>query len=225
MTDSPIDPTSPRADDDNPFADNPFAVGGSVALAPVVKDTSSDADAQVGPVEPPSLSWVISRWTLVCVISAVPSFLWGLSTIANQQWLAMILGVATFIVGYVWLDVHTAKWDWRQNSRWTSVVRIGYWTRIVCSLVLPVGMFLDLWCGMLSFGIAEFIWNVARSLFGGGGFGVQEGQQQSFLFCYVMTLLQGVTLNVFMAGYMLVIAGFIAIGRSFQRLNTPRENG
>jgi hypothetical protein len=225
VTHSPIDKTSPWADDDNSFADNPFAVGGAVALAPVVKDKSTEDEAQVGPMEPPRLSWVISRWTLVCVISAVPSFLWGLSTLAYQQWLAMILGVATFVVGYVWLDVHTAKWDLRQNSRWMSVVRIGYWTRIVCSLVLPVGMFLDLWCGMLSYGVAESIWNVARSVFGGGGFGVQEGQQQSFLFCYFMTLLQGVTLNVFLAGYMLVIAGFIAIGRSLQRLNTPRDNG
>lgn len=130
----------------------------------------------------------------------------------------MILGVATFIVGYVWLDLHSANRPWRQSPRLVFVLRIGYWTRIVCSIIFPVGMLLDLWCGMLSIGICS-------AILGANFAEVPEQTVLSFLFCYATTLLQGLLLNVVLAGYMLIIAGVIALNRKLRRLNRPGLNG
>lgn len=213
-----IHPDAPRVATE---IDNPFAVGAAVAMAPVVEPPSGVVDVSKDASAAASLSWVIGRWSLVCVISAVPSFIWGLGTVAREQAMAMILGVLTFILIYVVADLRSSHESWRRSPRWVFVLRIGYWTRIVCSIVFPLGMFLDLWCGMLS---ATILSQFAMLLLPGSLDMLSQGQH-SFVFCYLLTLLQGVTLNVFMAGYMLVVAGVIAVDRKLRRLNTAPARG
>ena len=201
--------------------DNPFAVGAAVATAPVVEPASRPVEFSSDAAPTASLQWVIGRWTLVCVISAAPSFFWGLASVAREQGLAMILGVLTWILLYVVADLRSANESWRRSPRWVFVLRIGYWTRIVCSIIFPLGMFLDLWCGMLS---VTILGQFAIFFLPGSPDVLSQGQH-SFVFCYLLTLLQGVTLNAFMAGYMLLVAGIIAVDRRLRRLNTVPSRG
>jgi len=217
VTDAPLESTSLDGE-----CDNPFAVSSAVATSSVIDAATTEGEARVVAEEEttPSLSWVIGRWTLVCGISAVPSFIWGLASIAQYQGMAMIFGVATFVVAYVWWDLRSVARAWRRNPRLVFVLRIGYWTRIVCSIIFPVGMLLDLWCGMLAFSAMASIWEIVLGgMWRSGAGGLSPQQQQSFLFCYLMTLLQGLLLNVVLAGYMLIVAGVIAVVSALRRLN------
>ncbi len=124
-------------------------------------------------------------WAGVCSISAAPSFIWA----ANQYdpW-AMATGVACFVI---LLTVATCTERFERFKRRPFVRRtlyIGYGTRIGVSLLFPLGMFLDMFPGLISTAVAEQL-----------GF-----NDNLFIFTLVATLVQGTILNVLLSIYMLL---------------------
>jgi len=142
-------------------------------------------------------------WTLLCSISAAPSFLWALGEYSRP---AMATGVAVFILFYT---VATSTQSFHRFSRRPFIRRtlyIGYGLRVACSIVFPLGMILDLFPGLLS------VFIVQQGLFLHG---------RSFVPTLVTTLIQGAFVNVVLGLFMLIVYGF-------QRLflaPPPRDTG
>jgi hypothetical protein len=126
----------------------------------------------------------LGLWTVVCSISAAPSFFWAASLEFDK--VAMCTAVACFIV---FLTAITCT-AWFERFRRRSFVRrtlyIGYGTRIGLSVGFPVGMFLDAWPGMLSISL------VARLGF----------DETGFVGTLLITLIQGTLLNVIVGLFM-----------------------
>lgn len=136
-------------------------------------------------------------WTLVCTVSAAPSFFLGLATVAPQQALAMLLGIAIFIVGYTVADQLTQDLPWRRNKSVRLTLRIGYISRLLISVVIPVGGMLDMFCGIISV-------EIVQTIFPNSGY-LETPDSMRFLPALLTTLVQGGVLNVVLAGYMGVV--------------------
>ncbi len=125
-------------------------------------------------------------WTLLCSVSAAPSFLWAMSEYSRP---AMLTGVVIFILLYT---ATTSTQAFHRFSRRPFVRRtlyIGYGLRVLCSLLFPLGMLIDLWPGLLSVFISELFFSGASS----------------FVFTLVTTLLQGTFLNIILGMFMLIL--------------------
>ncbi len=127
-------------------------------------------------------------WTLVCGVSAAPSYIWA-STEFNRP--AMVCGVAVYILLYtaVSMTATVARLETRPFVRRT--LRIGYITRLVISIVFPVGMAVDLFPGLLSYTLV----------------GAFLGERRDFAFTFLTTLVQGVFVNIVLGVYMLIVYG------------------
>jgi hypothetical protein len=128
-------------------ADNPFA------------STSNEA-AYVEPDREPipqrSLSRAVVYWTLICCTSAIPSF--GLGTnVVQPPWgiPAMTLGVLLFIGAYVLIDRRYLEPIARRNHNFRTAMLWGLGLRVTASLLVPVGVALDVLPGILSVGIVQ----------------------------------------------------------------------
>ncbi len=156
--------------------------------------------------EVPRRSWLTSLgiWTLVCVLSALPSFFWGYGTIAQEKMAAMSLGIATFICLYTLGDQWSQQHHWRRQRALRLALKIGYITRMVISVVFPVGGFLDLWCGLLSVNIAVHTLPWLPP-------GLDLPHSADFLTVWAITMIQGCVLNVVVAAFVLLVWGLIVI--------------
>ena len=72
---------------------------------------------------------------------------------------------------------------------------IGYATRVGISIIFPVGIYVDLVCGLLSTSIV----------------GVVLDSADTFVGVLATTLVQGVVLNVLLVVYMLPVLGFLRL--------------
>ncbi len=149
-------------------------------------------------------------WFAICSVSAAPSFYWGFGTIAREQVIAMLTGIAMFVAAYIFID----QSDWALRLRnvpgMRLTLRITYGIRIAMSILFPVGIFVDLLCGWASIAIVTAL---------GAGITMESRsgpETSSFLACLAVTLVQGVILNIVLAGIALPIFGIIklATGRS-----------
>ncbi|MCA9159938.1 MAG: hypothetical protein KDA72_16510 [Planctomycetales bacterium] len=152
----------------------------------------------------------LALWAIVCAISAAPSFYFGYGTIAQEQVLAMCLGIAIFIGLYTVADQCTLLHPWRQSRNVALTLRIGYVTRILISIVFPVGATIDVICGLMSVGIVETILPMDHSHSGGLTY---VGGEVRFLGALLITLVQGVVLNIVLFGYMTVVLGIAMLVR------------
>ncbi|MDA7492853.1 hypothetical protein N8510_02015 [bacterium] len=157
------------------------------------------SDALSGEIEsrkPVSLGGISFRWLLVCSVSALPSFYMG-AGISDGQIAAMVLGVLVFASGYTVLDYQTAHTRIRQYRLTRTTLRVVYVTRMLLTLLFPVGMFVDGLCGALSLGLAE---NLFGSL-----------AVKTFSGAFLTTLTQGAILNFILALYGLLVVGVIML--------------
>ena len=152
-----------------------------------------------------TLGQTARRWFFVCTISAVPSFLSGLM-VTNGEFVAMIIGIVIFAIGYTWMDHQTADQAWRRRKIIRRTLRFTYGTRIAISIVLPVGFYLDMICGIVTISLSQ--------TFVGQEFTrIDGGPSPGFAGTLFLTLLQGVVLNVVLAvygGIILAIHGLVA---------------
>ncbi len=155
-------------------------------------ELSNALKTEISTKSPPSLGRIGVRWLLVCSISAAPSFYLG-ATASRGQFAAMALGVFIFAVGYTILDYKTTCTPIRQNRIFSITLRVVYLTRILITVVFPIGMMIDLSCGIFSVSTTEAIFgSSAISTFSGALF---------------TTLVQGVILNLVLAIYGSLVVG------------------
>ncbi|MAI70661.1 MAG: hypothetical protein CMM01_07095 [Rhodopirellula sp.] len=150
----------------------------------------------IGTEKPRSLPWIACRWLLVCSVSAVPSFYLGVG-VSDGQIAAMGLGVLFFAVGYTFLDCKTATRPIRQIRLVSITLRLVYATRMIITVLFPIGLFVDMFCGILSVGCTE-------SIFG-------SSVIKTFPGALFTTLVQGVILNVVLVLYGLLVVGAVML--------------
>jgi hypothetical protein len=133
---------------------------------------------------------ILARWTLICTVSAAPSFFWG--CVLHHQFqhiMGMMAGIIVFILGYTLVECSVA---YRRVIHWPHVrtmVWIGYGTRLTISIIFPIAIVVDAWTGMLSIAIVQ------PGSFEGAG-------ESGFLIVLLTTIVQGTFLNVVLFGYM-----------------------
>lgn len=189
----------------NPFSPPPLP-------AEVPREIVADPEAVVTSVRRPLVSLML--WSVVCVISAAPSFYFGYGTVAREQAAAMGLGVAIFIGTYTLADQWSVRHRWRRSRNVALTLRIGYATRVLISIFFPIGMFVDVLCGMMSVGMIEAGLPFLLSENGEARSGVPNA---GFGGTLLITLVQGVLLNIVLFGYMSVVLCVIQLFR-------PRTN-
>jgi len=133
---------------------------------------------------------ILARWTLICTVSAGPSFFWGCVLHHQiQHIMGMIVGIVLFILGYTMVECSAA---YRRVIRWPHVRRtiwIGYGTRLVMSIIFPIALMVDMWTGIIAVGLIELPLS-------------QGGSERSFFLVLLTTLIQGTLLNVVLFVYM-----------------------
>lgn len=104
--------------------------------------------------------------------------------VTEGRLLGMITGIGIFIAAYVWADLVTRNRPWRRYRNITITLRTVYVLRLVLSVILPAGMVVDMFTGMLAIVAVTSIGQFE----GNAGFG--------YLSTVFTTLIQGVLLNI-----------------------------
>ena len=178
---------------------NPYAVPiSSSAIAP-------DRGNQ-DPLPPPQLSQVFFKWLVICAIAAAPSFVIG-GSMGNWRTaavLGMVIGVLIFVVGYTALEFTTAIQEQMQKPVSRRASWIAYLTRVAISIVYPVGVFVDILCGVFAIGLSTPVTGIADGGFGRGE--IVNVSEAALCFQFALTtVFQGVLLNLVLFAYMGIV--------------------
>ena len=135
-------------------------------------------------------------WSSICSISAAPSFFLAVGLVGplNIPW--MVIGVLLFIVGYVAVDRMTFGWPYRRRVAVKLSLRLTYVIRISASVIFPVALYADMFCGIFS---AMFITAL--------GFEPERSANMPGLVVLIWTLLQGTILNAVLAFIWMILLG------------------
>lgn len=120
----------------------------------------------------------------------------------------MIAGIAVFITLYVFIErtqrvQRILSWRFARHTAW-----IGYGTRITASIIFPIGMFVDIFCGVFSVGFSRWVFG-GNLMMGPGHVPPNFSGNHALVFSEFMltTVVQGVLLNVVLFGYMIFVFG------------------
>ncbi len=190
---------------------NPYATG------PLKEGDDDDQELLLDiPLEEkpfPTLPSTILRWTLVCGIAAVPSFVIGLN-VTEGQFLGMVTGIAIFVAGYVWADLVTRNRPWRRYRNIRITLRTVYILRLIVSIILPAGMIVDMFTGMIAVVTVTSITQF------------DDGTGLGFISTVFTTLIQGVLLNILLMVLALCIYPIVRLtGRGRQSKQLRQQGG
>ena len=185
---------------------NPYQAPLTTGDDAVGQDPFSTAQASQQ-YEPASLPRTATRWFLICGISCLPSFFWGLMGL-DAALLGMITGVLLFAIGYTALDYGTRFREFRKNPTISSTLKVVYGTRIIITILVPVAAYLDLVCGMGAVVLSQAF----LGEFGYSG----DLAVQTYIGATVTTLIQGFILNF----VLLIYASLILLVRFLFRVMT-----
>lgn len=160
--------------------------------------------------QPSTLKRTAVRWLIVCGISAVPSFFFGLIA-TSGQFVGMLAGILIFVVGYTLLDYRTANRPFRRNRMIRRTLKITYGTRIAISILFPVGGYLDMVCGVVTLTVMQETTGAGFQAMG------SSNGPSGFFITVTTTVLQGLVLNVVLAVYAALLLGLQGIYRVFTR--------
>lgn len=124
----------------------------------------------------------------------------------------MLTGILIFIAGYVWADQATQKSTWRKNPDVRLTLKIGYITRMAISIVFPIGSAADLACGLLSMLLLQ-----ATNALEPASIGTKESTD--FGTTLLLTLTQGVLLNIVLFAFMLIVLSVVATTNRLRKSN------
>ena len=171
------------------MAENPYE--------PPLELTRGSVPTQIPPLDATYVVSALLRWSFICGISAVPSFIWGYQVVQHPDKIAaMVIGILVFVVGYALLNVFVFRGQILDKPLLKRTVFIGYGTRLLISIVFPLGMLVDMFPGIISVGIANLV--VPSS-------GGQDAAINSFTGAVVGTIVQGILLNLVLLGFMLLV--------------------
>ena len=197
--------------DDRQSTPNPFA---SPAAATTTAIAEFDPDSEMREFH---FGKSLFKWLLICGISSVPSFMIAFpsGSHATIRIAAMVCGILTFVAGYVWVE--SREWTRRKlmNKSLRIAVKTGYISRIVITVLFPIGFVLDMICGMISVGLVSEVFG--QDLIGGGMIydeSVMPSMPFAFAWYYTTTLLQGLMLNIVLGAYMLIVFAIVLFFRN-----------
>jgi hypothetical protein len=150
----------------------------------------------------------IRLWTLVCTVSAAPSFVVSLWLGATwDRAAAMVAGIIVFIAVYSRIYCLPTVRRLRRIKIWHNTFRAVYGTRLALSIAFPLGVYLDLVFGMLTAVVMKALEGSDTSIFTRD----TASLAGSFTHTFVWTMLQGGLINLVLAVYMLVVFGLFAM--------------
>ena len=126
-------------------------------------------------------------WFMVVGISAIPSFIWAQGEYDRG---AMLLGIFLFAVGMCMYSSSNSFYRLSRKPFMRRTLYIGYGARLVISVIVPVGAFVDLYPGLISVMVV------------GDGLGFRP---EGFTGTLVTTLVQGTLLNIILALFMGIV--------------------
>lgn len=142
----------------------------------------------------PRIAIVLLWWTIICSLSAAPSFVLGCNIDGAVG--GMLAGVATYIVGYTAISLTPTARRFYANRIWRRTIQITYGTRIALSLLsvfamigVPFTMIIDIWSGMVAVSISERL----------------VGDDAGFIFAYLATIIEGAILNFVLFVFMMMV--------------------
>ncbi len=129
-------------------------------------------------------------WFLVCSASAAPSFVFGTMGFEERDdIIAMIAGVMTFVCLYTWVTGTETFARFRRRAFVSRTLKIGFGTRILLSIAFPIGMYVDIYCGLCSITLVM---------------GRVEDEAASWQ-VFLITLVQGTILNLLLFVFMTLV--------------------
>lgn len=163
----------------------------------------STEDHEIGAA---SVGKTILVWSLVCTLSAAPSFFFAIGAIARGQALAMALGVITFIGLYTYADLTTRSRPFRKNPRMRTILRATFIVRSIMVILFPLALTTDLFLGLASVSLVQ---SVAR-LF--ADIEPYSKNQMGFGMTLITTLVQGSLLSglLFLLGLLISTIMYVA---------------
>ncbi len=192
---------------------------------PPLKKEQLSAVAQYSPKQTVK---IYLKWTLICVVSAAPSFVLGLvldgakfSAIAG-----MVTGVLVFVFAYTVVEHHPFIRKRMKLLAYRRTAWIGYGTRIAISIIFPIGFYLDLIVGMFTVSVCGWFFRLA-GMPEITGSGPADG---SFVTHFIMTVVQGFCLNVILFGYLGIVFAIVFLstggidGRAELKPQTKRDD-
>jgi hypothetical protein len=179
-----------------PLLENPYAI---------THDVESEGGLHQANRTPASLVATILLWTVVCSLSAAPSFFWANGEVAKDQDGAMVLGVVVFIGIYSAADLLSRGMLFRQNAQMRSILRATFMVRSVMVVIFPVALTTDLFLGMFSVSFVEYLVKPFHP-------GLER--KMSFGVAFATTLVQGGLLSIFLFFLGLLISAIVFLIRS-----------
>ena len=194
-------PVNHETDQTRDHSPNPYA-------APVSQSASATRDEQ--PIlPPPKPGRVIIKWLMVCGIAAGPSFYFGggLGGWRTPETLGMVFGILIFVAGYSAIEFMPQIQSAMAQRVKRRATRVAYITRMGISILFPIGVLVDLYCGIVSVMIASAITGSENPLGSrGSGFVLPPFRFSIYL---LTTLIQGTLLNILVFTYMMIVYGFL----------------
>jgi hypothetical protein len=144
---------------------------------------------------PPFIRY-LCLWTAICGLSAAPSFVLALHDFNRpSQILAMLAGVASFVLAYTLVSCAAWAQQLRRRPFVLTTMKIGYGTRLALSLFSGCGMIFpllmaDVYVGALSIELTT------------GVMGLPKG---SDTMVYATTIVTGTVWNIILALFMLIV--------------------
>ena len=163
-------------------------------------------------LKPKSLVRVAVKWTLICAISAAPSFvvaMWATGSDAPVSAAAgMLMAIFLFICAYTYAEMTPFFRRLMLDPRKKRAAKITYGIRVGVSIVFPVGIYLDFMIGILSVGLMS-------GLLGDGATPINRGQSFSPLMVagwhFITTIVDGLIMNFVVFGLMLIVFGICVL--------------
>ncbi len=148
----------------------------------------------------------LGRWTLICCISAAPSFFWGCAIHQGiQSVLAMLAGILVFVLGYTLVECTHYYQQIVTRPHVHRTVLVGYASRILVSVIFPVGLAIDMVIGAASVSIVENISPLNSHQV------TEVGSAATGFNVFLTTVVQGALLNLALFGYMLGVYGLLVV--------------
>jgi hypothetical protein len=132
-------------------------------------------------------------WTMICMITAIPSFIWA--SIGGLRPEPIFAGLGVVILGYSALSCAAWFRAWLVHPVLGRALKIAIGTRLAVSLLFPVGMAIDLIPGIAATGIT-------------GTIVIQHAAAPLRIFA--TTLLHGLIVSVLLAAYFGLVAMIVA---------------
>ncbi len=144
------------------------------------------------------------RWTLICCISAAPSFFWGCALHQGYNYVVgMLAGIFVFVLGYTLVECTTYYQQFVTKPHVRRTALIGYGTRVLVSVIFPVGLALDMIVGAASVSIVENVSPVRSAEF------AEVANAATGFTVFLTTIVQGLLLNVVLFAYMICVYGVL----------------